>query len=42
MILLLIIVLLIIIYFVCKKKFQDFLLKYFNTKDISKVIEDTE
>lgn len=39
---LIIFLLLIIIYFILKKKFQSFLLKYFNTTDLNKVIEESE
>lgn len=41
-IVLVILVLLLIAYFVIKKKFESFLLKYFNTKDLNEVIEKTE
>ena len=39
---LIIFLLFIIIYFILKKKFRSFLLKYFNTTDLNKVIEESE
>ena len=42
MIFLIVLLILIIIFFVLKKKFQSFLLKYFNTTDLNKVIEESE
>lgn len=39
---LIIVVLLIICFFVIKKKIQSFLLKYFNTTDLNKLIEESE
>lgn len=42
MILLIIILVLVIVFLILKKKFQAFLLKYFNTTDLNKVIEESE
>lgn len=42
MILLVIVLVLVIIFLILKKKFQAFLLKYFNTTDLNKVIEESE
>ena len=39
---LIILLILIVIYFILKKKFQAFLLRYFNTTDLNKVIEESE
>ena len=39
---LIILLILIVIYFILKKKFHAFLLRYFNTTDLNKVIEESE
>lgn len=39
---LIIILVMLVIYFILKKKIQSFLLKYFNTTDLNKVIEESE